>query len=588
MKKGNLASLLWFELLHKVISAGLFLPVMILAMGLCMKSSGYGYLTRENIMSFIGHPATLLALAMLAVMFAVCILIDAGGVLFFAAKSRQGEKVYALQAFRFALYNVRRLLGRENILLIPVLFLVIVVWNFNFTTRFVGCLYLPDRLGALAGGGRYPVVYGAVLAAELLILRLLYAFPYYTITGCSAKEAVKRSFGCGRKKPFLEPLALIAGQGLMYLLNIAFVKLGTALAEHSEAFFEALLPPYISYASIVWGVLFLFLFIGWALVVPFGMAGAMALFYRRQRETAPVISFPEEKKPPRTPGRIILKTERLLLVLGMLSCGIFAYGFTNGHIDVPVEEIKLTQVSAHRGASAQYPENTMAAFEAAAELGADWIELDVRESSDGQLFIMHDASLLRTTGVRRYAWELTWEEISRLDAGSYMGSTFAGEPIPLLSDAIEFARENGVRLNIELKPRQKNPAFVRKVVELVEEAGFEHECVIACSAYWALQEVKSQNPELETVYVMSLAYGNIAQLTDADAFSVRDVNVTERLVSTVHNAGKEIYAWTVNSKSRILRMINLHVDNIITDNITLAKDCIFIQRTEDMVEQYAE
>lgn len=591
LKKQNIASLLWFELLHKSVSAGILLPAAWLSVWLCMRSGGYGYLTRENVTEFICRPVTLLFLLLLAFLLVLSVLADVSGVLYFSAQFSRKRRVHAFQLFQFAIQNVRELFTGDNFLLIPIFLLAGIVWNFNFAFRAVGCLYLADYTASLAGGGWYPFLYAVVLAAQFAVLRLLYAFPYYTFGRCGAWEAVKKSFALGRKKVYLEPLFLLAGQGSMFILHVILTKCGTFLAKNLEQTMEAFLPGYISYASVVWFFLFSFLVAGWVLIVPVSTILCMILFIRRQSETkGEAGGFPEAERevPVRLSGRGRRIIEVLLSVMGLVSCGIFSYGFITGHIDIPVEEIRLTQVSAHRGASWECPENTMAAFEAAVEMGADWIELDVRESSDGQLFIMHDASFLRTAGVRKFAWELTWEEIRQLDAGSYMGSAFAGEAIPLLADAIEFAREKGVRLNIELKPYQQNPAFVSQVVELVEEAGFENDCVLACSSYWVLQEVKRQNPELKTVYVMSLAYGNIDQLTDADVFSVKDVSVTERLVSTVHNAGKEIYVWTVNSKSRIFRMIDLNVDNIITDNISLAKECVFTQKTEDLVEKYTE
>ena len=91
---------------------------------------------------------------------------------------------------------------------------------------------------------------------------------------------------------------------------------------------------------------------------------------------------------------------------------------------------------------------------------------------------------------------------------------------------------------------------------------------------------------METVYVMSLAYGNITSLKDADNFSVEASNVTESLVREVHNEGKELYAWTVNTKDNINKMINLKVDNIITDNITLAIDTIYSSKTSNIINEY--
>lgn len=93
---------------------------------------------------------------------------------------------------------------------------------------------------------------------------------------------------------------------------------------------------------------------------------------------------------------------------------------------------------------------------------------------------------------------------------------------------------------------------------------------------------------IRTVYVMSIAYGDVNALTAVDYLSIEASNVTKKLVSDAHNAGKEIYAWTVNTEENINRMIDLNVDNIITDDITLAKKCIYLSKTSDVVLEYVK
>ena len=91
----------------------------------------------------------------------------------------------------------------------------------------------------------------------------------------------------------------------------------------------------------------------------------------------------------------------------------------------------------------------MRAFEGAREMGADWIELDVQQSRDGQIIVMHDTNFRRTAGVDANTWELTYEEILELDVGSFFDAAYAGEKVPLLSEAAQFAKENGIKLNKE-------------------------------------------------------------------------------------------------------------------------------------------
>ena len=262
------------------------------------------------------------------------------------------------------------------------------------------------------------------------------------------------------------------------------------------------------------------------------------------------------------------------------------YGLYNNKINIQAEYVRTMAVTAHRGASRNYPENTMAAFKGAKKLGAGWIELDVQQSRDGMIFVMHDTNFKRTTGVNKNTWEMDYKEISRLDAGSFFNSSFAGEKVPLLSEVIAFAKKNKIKLNIELKPSGHEREFEQKVADIIEAEDFYNNCVITSQVYEVLENVKAYNENIQTVYVMSLAYGDINQLKAADHFSIEATSITEKIVSDVHNAGKEIYAWTVNTEESINNMIILNVDNIITDDITLAKECIFLSKTGDVIAEY--
>lgn len=183
---------------------------------------------------------------------------------------------------------------------------------------------------------------------------------------------------------------------------------------------------------------------------------------------------------------------------------------------------------------------------------------------------------------------MDYSEISQLDVGSSFDSAFEGERVPQLSEVIDFAKKNDVRLNIEIKPTGYEHEFEKSVAEMICEEQFWDQCVVTSQVYDVLENIKQSDDRIQTVYVMSLAYGDINKLTAADHFSVEAASVTEKIISDVHNAGKEIYAWTVNTQQSINRMIDLNVDNIITDNITLAKECIYLSKTSDVVSEYVK
>ena len=145
-----------------------------------------------------------------------------------------------------------------------------------------------------------------------------------------------------------------------------------------------------------------------------------------------------------------------------------------------------------------------------------------------------------------------------------------------------------MKLNIELKPTGHEKEFEKQVVEIIKEKDFSEDCVITSQVYKVLENVKKADERVKTVYVMSLAYGKITDLKYADNFSVEASSANKKLVNRVHKEGKELYVWTINSKENIEKMIELNVDNIITDNITLAKDTIYASKTSNVINEYVK
>ena len=135
---------------------------------------------------------------------------------------------------------------------------------------------------------------------------------------------------------------------------------------------------------------------------------------------------------------------------------------------------------AHRGDKAGAPENTLAAVRSALAAGVDLIEVDVRVTADGQAVLLHDRDLSKTTDGHGLVEDLTYDEVRRLDAGSWFGDRFVGEPVPLLSDALDLTAGR-VRLNVDVKTAAAIPA----VSELLLATGRGAEVVISgCPASW--------------------------------------------------------------------------------------------------------
>ena len=561
-----------FEAVYKTAALALFLPLFNLLLGGLMRLTGIRYLTAENLAAFLLHPLTLAFILLLLAALSLYTLVDIAVVI---CVLHQGGGIP--EAFRQALMELRRGWKAGNLWMLLYLPVLALSLHLGVAAALLVTVRIPLPISAyLAAHPLLPMLAGAAfLAASFWGVRWIYAPLLHVLEGLPFFSACRRSSRLTqghRSRIFMRMLgiqaALIAVYMLLALLGILVIRLISAslarsfLTSHVLTFLTAAL----------------------LMVSMISIPLTYALIYVCYDRTGLAMA------PAQAAHAITRKGKRLrtlwslaTLALSLAGCLLIVYRSQRGHYNLAIEHLRVTEVTGHRGASKIYPENTMAAFQGAWEEGADWIELDVQQSRDGVIYCMHDSSFLRTAGVKKNAWELTWEEISELDAGSFLGPAFAGEPVPTLAEAVDFARWHSMRLNIELKPTGMERDFEQAVVDIIRAYGFEDDCVITSQKYSTLERVKEIAPEIETVYVMPVAVGSIEWLTAADHFSVSYHFINRGMVSRLHQAGKQIYAWTVNRKDIMERMIDLGVDNIITDNIALARQCVSADSASELV-----
>jgi len=250
-----------------------------------------------------------------------------------------------------------------------------------------------------------------------------------------------------------------------------------------------------------------------------------------------------------------------MLVLLVAACG--AAWFVASRLDLD----PAVAITAHRGASAAAPENSMAAFRAAMDAGATYAELDVQHTRDRQLIVLHDGDLMRMGDDPRRVSELTAVEMAAIDIGRKRDAAFAGEYPPTLEEVIDLVRGR-MKINIELKYNAADPGLAPAVIDLLRREDFLDQVVITSLDYAALKQVESLEPRLVTGHIVTAAVGNVVR-TEADFVSLNSARATPSLVRRAHAAGKDVHVWTVNRPEVMLRMIERGVDNVITDDPAL-------------------
>jgi glycerophosphoryl diester phosphodiesterase len=223
------------------------------------------------------------------------------------------------------------------------------------------------------------------------------------------------------------------------------------------------------------------------------------------------------------------------------------------------------QIIAHRGASGTCPENTMPAFRRAVELGAHMIELDVQCSRDGEVIVLHDDRLERTTSGRGVAVRCAWNELAALDAGRWFAPHFAGTRIPRLADVL---REIPITVNVELKAPGGDDIEARALA-VVEGAGALERVVFSCFDHASLSRLRalSSRAHIAVLVPGSSARRGIAaaERVGATAVHIRNGRGAVEGVRACHAARLAARVWTVNSPRHFVLLERADADGVFTD-----------------------
>lgn len=230
------------------------------------------------------------------------------------------------------------------------------------------------------------------------------------------------------------------------------------------------------------------------------------------------------------------------------------------------------EVQAHRGASAVAPENTIAAFRAAAEQGAKWVELDVALLADGTLVVIHDDSVDRTTSGTGSLGQISRADLERLDAGAWFGSEFAGERIPTLEEALKALGELGLNANVEIKQHTHHKSLdqlTSAVQAALQTRSAATRIMISSFDAEALKAMHVLQPELELAMLWSTIPADWeAQLAAIPSTTIHlDYKALSiGLLEAAKQRGIKVRAWTCNEPEALTSFWTAGLSGVITDD----------------------
>ena len=233
--------------------------------------------------------------------------------------------------------------------------------------------------------------------------------------------------------------------------------------------------------------------------------------------------------------------------------------------------LAIPRVIGHRGAKAYAPENTLVSIHTAADLGAEWVEVDVKLTKDGHAIIFHDETLERCTGTGGLVKDMTFAAIRELDAGSWYGETFIGEKIPTLEEVLNAVLERDMGINIEIKPCPGREVETAEVALDVATRIWPDDIpppLISSFQHVSLETAFDMMPEWPRGFLMDEHLDNWREIADylkAATININGNKVTPEQVAEYAAYNKPLLAYTINDPDKAQELFDWGVTNFFAD-----------------------
>ncbi|MEX0622875.1 MAG: glycerophosphodiester phosphodiesterase family protein, partial [Saccharospirillum sp.] len=559
--------LLAFHVYFTILAFSLLSPVSGWLLSVLVNLADASLISNVDLARFLISPAGLLWILVSGTLAIVAVFLQHAGMMLIVSHGRDNRFHTSASALWRVAHRLPRLLRLAGIqvfvqLLVAAPFLLIIILSFNTLLTDYDLYYVitekpPAYWGFLAIMGAMFAIMAVVNGS--LYLRWVLALPILLLEELPPRQALKRSAQLSRGARLnIAALLLTAGGGVALLpviLALVFEGMAKGLLAILPEFYSLLIP-----------VMILLIIIYAVLAVAAGFIGvslnSLVILKLYQRGQGRHVGLPPDPEP-RQVGVLAWGIELIVVLLALIQVG-FVFNSWNTPEDIAI--------TAHRGSSLKAPDNSLAAIEYAIDDGADYVELDVRQTADGHLVLLHDKDLLRVAGDPRDVWNVTLAEIQAMDAGSWFSPAFEGTRIPTLVEAIDLMRGRA-NLYLEVKASPQSPGLVRKVIETLEQEDMIDQTLFAALEPAVLRQAQLLAPELRTSLLVHSVIGSIDG-QPFDVLALRDALISPARISNVRQQHQEIHVWTVNDRRSMSRMIDQGVDNIITDRPELLAELL--------------
>lgn len=565
---------MFFEILYKLLTWFIFVPVNYFILNSFMKKMGVYNITNKQLVKFGLTYEGILYMALILIFSFVALYFEIGVLTYISKKSHNRQQGSPLEGILNSITMIPKLSNVYLICFVLISTIIGPLTGLGLYTSLARSLSMPEfikRQLSKTQGGEFIFVL-AIILMIIILLRWILAIPALVIEDVSLKAAFKHSADI-YKRNRIKIMAYIIGW-IIINYGLKIFMLGGCVG--AGLFFIYLVEGNILLQEVITNSSLIMFFIGYIVIslitLPLFISFLVELYYKyrfypvREKNFAPQ-GFFKDNKSYKTFKRYRDNFMAVVLIIFIVVTGSMGLSIVFNKV---VE--KEVQITAHRGSSIKAPENSVSAVVEAIGDGADYAEIDVMTTKDDVVVLFHDNTLKRFDGTSRMIKNLTLDEVKVIDIGSKFGKEFKGEGIPTLEEILNLSRDN-IKLNIELKPRKKDDMLAELVANMITEEGLEDQVIISSQNYESLQRVKDINPLIDVGFIVTFGIGDLSKL-NVDFISVEYGMAKQELVYTMHALDKEVHVWTINDKKKAENAIKLGVDNIITDNVGL------LQRTQ--------
>lgn len=586
----NFFSLILFEFIFKALGTYYFFPFLLDVLRDTINMEVGDLLTIENIQLVLASPRNIFVLLFILLCISYYFLFEIS-VLLTGFKFSQKNKtinIFSLVFYGF-LHSLRFFKIKNWIAFILILFFLPVL-HFGLTSGISSLFYFKDFIDVYIGIENVETIFTILIfLVTFVIISFCFSFVFfieYRVNMLTSCLLCFKLYASNFFRTFIKVISVISSIILLTLLGLVVGAIaiiityevlvytnGADMMATSTAFYRnyiELISPIVVFGSCLYSVF----------ITSFFFAGIYNIVVK-EKEVEPSFLRRKAKKG------YFLKTVKGLVLSGIL---IF-YSLFQGSVlaaNITDDSLIIAQtggiLTGHRGNVKDEVQNTAASFESAIQNGAEYIELDVRKTSDGVIVVSHDDNLENLTGKNINISETPYEELTSLVLRDVGRDTTPNQHLLTLDEAIALVGDRA-KLNIEIKQVINGDNYIPSVLEVIKSHGIEYECFVSSSNYTYLFEVETIDPEIDTLFITDSGSGDLENL-GVDGLSLSTNAASEELIKRVHLRGKLVHAWILEDKEDIVNMINMNVDYLITNDIRAAQSALAELRPSNNEQLY--